>query len=147
AKGYRVLPELRLDPIGFDDEAIRAAVEPAAISVHLFGSGWDEFAMAQAEVARTLHKPAVVWVSLRNQLDLSAQQQAFLASQAGFSEYNTRFEFIDTPDATLWDVRDVILEQLRPRSKAPSKTTAGSGKAVYLICDRTDPGETGRAWR
>ena len=75
-----------------------------------------------------------------------AEQQAYLAGHAGFGDYKTRFEFIDTPDATLWDVRDVILEQLYPRPK-PVPVAAGSGgKAVYLICDRTDPGETERAW-
>lgn len=146
-KGYRVLPEFRLDPIGFDEDAIQVAVEPAALSVHLFGSSWDEFAAAQAQVARTLHKPAVVWVSRRNKQQLSPDQQTFLAGQAGFSEYKVRFEFIDTPDATLWDVRDVILEQLRPRPKEPPKAAGGGGKAVYLICDRTDPDETGRAWK
>ena len=74
AKGYRVLPELRLDPIAFDDEAIRMAVEPAALSVHLFGARWDEFAAAQAQVARTLNKPVVIWVARRSRQVPSQQQ-------------------------------------------------------------------------
>jgi hypothetical protein len=146
-KGYRMLPELRLDPIGFDEESIRAALEPAALSVHLFGSSWDEFAVAQAQVARALRKPAVVWVARRGKQELSPQQQAYLAGHAGFGDYKNRFEFIDTPDATLWDVRDVILEQLFPRPAPVSAPAGGEGKEVYLICDRTDPDETGRAWR
>jgi hypothetical protein len=146
AKGYRMLPELRLDPIGFDEESIRAALEPAALSVHLFGPSWDDFAAMQAQLARTLRKPAVIWVSRRGKQELSPQQQAFLTGHAGFGDYKNRFEFIDTPDATLWDVRDVILEQLLPRP-APVPAPAGGGKEVYLICDRTDPTETGLAWR
>jgi hypothetical protein len=142
-----MLPELRLDPIGFDEESIRAALEPAALSVHLFGSSWDEFAAAQAQVARSLRKPAVVWVARRGKQELSPQQQAYLAGHAGFGDYKNRFEFIDTPDATLWDVRDVILEQLFPRPAPVSAPAGGEGKEVYLICDRTDPDETGRAWR
>jgi hypothetical protein len=146
AKGYRMLPEVRLDPIGFDEESIRAALEPAALSVHLFGASWDEFAAAQAQAARSLRKPAVIWVSRRGRQELSPEQEAFLAGHAGFGEYKSRFEFIDTPDATLWDVRDVILEQLYPRPKPAPMAAGSTGKAVYLICDRTDPGETERAW-
>jgi len=147
AKGYRVLPELRLDPIAFDDEAIRMAVEPAALSVHLFGARWDEFAAAQAQVARTLNKPVVIWVARRSRQVPSQQQEAFLAGHAGFGEYRNRFEFIDTPEATLWDVRDVILEQLCPHPKEASAVADSGRKAVYLICDRSDPVETDRAWR
>jgi hypothetical protein len=146
-KGYRMLPELRLDPIGFDEESIRSALEPAAVSVHFFGAAYDQFAAAQAEAARTLRKPAVIWVSRRGPQKISAQQHEYLASHAGFGEYKPRFEFIDNPDATLWEVRDVILDQLLPRSVPAPAPDATAGKAVYLICDRTDPSETGRAWR
>src|SRR5215813_666012 len=141
ANGYRVLPEVRLDPF-FAQEALEAELRPASLSVHLLGSQYDEFSVRQANLARKLEKPAVIWVADDQPLD--QRQRAFLDTHAGFSGTGVRYAFLTT--IRDWQLPRAVLDELKPRRERAAPVTNGA-VSIYLICDRTDPEETSLALR
>jgi hypothetical protein len=143
ANGYRVAPTDRLDPDFFDEKVLRAELEPAILSVHLFSGEFDEFSARQARQARALDKPAVIWVAPDSSLD--ARQRDFLNTHAGYSDGGIRYAFLTK--CREWQLPRTILEELKPKRELAS-TEPGAGVAsIYLICDRTDPAETEFAMR
>ena len=142
ANGYRVVPTDRLDPDFFDPQVLRAELEPAILSVHLFAGKYDKFSADQARLARSLGKQAVIWVSPDSSLDDA--QRDFLSKHAGYSDGEIRYSFLTT--CREWQLPRAILDQLKPTRELSDKKANGAA-SIYLICDRTDPVETACALR
>ena len=130
SKGFRVLPDFRLDSQFFDHEVIAQELQVAAMSVHLATSEVSAFAQEQLRTAQEIGKPVLVWV--QPGATLEAQAEALLAGAVTLR---------GVPSHRL---EQIVLEEARKLQQQDSPTPQSSpgSASIYLICDRTDLADT-----
>mgnify|MGYP000296260585 CR=1 FL=1 len=128
SKGFRVLPDFRLDDRFFNHAVIAQELNAAAVSVHLATSDVSAFAQEQLRTAQEIGKPVLVWV--QPGATPEAQVEALLASAVTLR---------GVPSHRL---EQIVLEEARKLQQRDSRNPAPEAlqnASIYLICDRTDP--------
>lgn len=138
--GFRLLPEFRATEWDFGPDVLHPAIEESALAVHLLAPVYNEFAAAQLRHSLRRGKPAIVWLPPGGSAD--RKTEALLAEALAAQAPATLLR-----DTELWQLKETVLEAARAQAArlgAPA-APARSSRSVYLICDRTDPGDTAEA--
>jgi len=138
--GFRLLPEFRATEWDFGSDVLHPAIEESALGVHLLAPLYNEFAAAQLRHSLRRGKPAIVWLPPGGLAD--RKTEALLAEALAAQAPATLLRHTE-----LWQLKETVLEAARAQAArlgAPA-APARSSRSVYLICDRTDPGDTAEA--
>src|SRR5262249_13038373 len=116
AQGYVVRPEAPLDGFAYSDKAVKAQIEPAVLSVHLFGNKYDEFAARQVRLAVELGKRVLFWVPRGALESADARQRELLESIRNAEGIKAPFELFEGVAARnmIAEVIHALKPQLRP---------------------------------
>lgn len=152
-EGYRVLPDKQL-PIEEDEylAEVRAMLDSCKLSIHLIGGaygavpdgpGQKSVGILQNELAIEKSRAAglrrVIWLP-ENTRPANAAQQAFVDALRGDAAAQFGADLITADLETLKGAVHSALKKLEepPKPKLVDRTSVGTSRLIYLICDERD---------
>ncbi len=140
-KGYRVLPEVRIDQSMLDTVG-REWLDEAKVSIHLLGATPDPLAIEQARLAMELNKPLITWTA-KSRLHLDETEYGeMLRELMRYEDPDSRSQFLE--GQSVEELKEEILQLLRPRPAKP-EPPAADGPWIYIVCDRHEDADFKRA--
>ena len=138
--GFRLLPEFRATEWDFGPDVLHSAIDESALAVHLLAPVYNEFAAAQLRRSLLRGKRAIVWLPPGGAADGRTETMLTEALAARVPATLLRH-------TELWQLKETVLEAARAEAArlGAAAAPAPSSRSVYLVCDRTDPGDTAEA--
>ena len=131
AQGYVVLPEGPLDSL-YSEKAIQKEIDPALLSVHLFGSKYDAFAERQVRLSMGTRKRLLLWIPKSALETAEPRQRELLESLRNAEGIEQSFSLIE--DSAVRSMITEVMRALKP-SQEKRRRRSGEPPEVYLVCD------------
>ncbi len=121
ARGYRILPSTRI----WTEQAIADELKTAALSIHLFGSQFDEFVIKQASLSRERELPLLAWLGPNT-------RDTYGTAVEELEGYTNLVALVDQTPA--WKLPGMIDQCVRPKPSAHA-APASAKLRVFILCE------------